>query len=277
MHTIIRQNQFETNSSSSHAIAVDPFFESYSSIIPDANNNITLFTEYYGSRRARYSHPINKANYVLSHFIHEIRDFDNDVEIISQSGIYKAMQEMIQEHTNANVIIQNHRGGTDNSIPELNRLFYSGFHSEYLKPINEVKAMLKEIVFGPKVILTGEDYESDEAINRRIHTPSIDVSLYDQDGRLFTVLEIPKTEFDPTVDGVIKYLESSDFDEETLAENHMILTLGKNITHTHYVVYSSVKLKLIKDTLIDVSYSYNSHAVEDAPNLNVVFTLFPRW
>lgn len=91
----VRQNVFETNSSSSHSISIEPSSDGlYDTIIPDEEGNVILCGGEFGWEIEEYTDALTKANYCA---VDQLND-DSKIEML---------KEVIKEQTGCNDVIIN--------------------------------------------------------------------------------------------------------------------------------------------------------------------------
>ncbi len=89
----VRQNVFETNSSSSHSISIEPSSDGlYDTIIPDEEGNIVLTGGEFGWGIDEYNDAITKANYCA-------------VDQLNNEDRIDMLKEVIKEQTGCNDVI----------------------------------------------------------------------------------------------------------------------------------------------------------------------------
>jgi len=91
----VRQNVFETNSSSSHSISIEPSSDGlYDTIIPDEEGNVVLTGGEFGWEIEEHIDALTKANYCA------VDQLDNDDRI-------EMLKEVIKEQTGCNDVVIN--------------------------------------------------------------------------------------------------------------------------------------------------------------------------
>lgn len=141
---LIRTNVFETNSSSTHSLSVD-WNADYTSITPESDGMINVWSYDFGWDRETFSEPMYKLSYVMIYLRDWTRHLSDDI----RSEYETKLTEMVCEHTGAiGIAMTSPEGYIDHQSVECHDLDY----------LFQDMAEMKAFIFGRNSYLeTGND------------------------------------------------------------------------------------------------------------------------
>ena len=136
----IRQNVFETNSSSVHSLVINSEGLEPSNLkIDSETNRIDVTTQYFGKEYILYNEQEDKLSYIVTYLVTELQNSYDDWEVLKKlkySYRFTTLEEIIKDYCNCdgiNVII-NEESGFDHQTDPTNATCIVNLYDD-----NEVK------------------------------------------------------------------------------------------------------------------------------------------